>query len=144
LDLELAGSGNAVKTMCQRVISSSAEPAHPATGCERVLRKSGAVYWTITVPWSMFIPQANAMSPDFAGVNSTNTGSFSGNAFLIFNEGNTTSVPHVWSVVRTNVRRASTPARSGTFAGSYPFSITTILAVCMAWLPYSRFENGAT
>ena len=54
----------------------------------------------------MFIPQAKAMSPALAGVNSIATGSFSGNALLMFKEGNTTSVPHVLSVVRTNVMRA--------------------------------------
>jgi hypothetical protein len=51
----------------------------------------------------MFITQANVMSPVVGGVNSTITGSFSGNAFLIFNYGNTTSAPRVLSVIRTNV-----------------------------------------
>ncbi len=53
----------------------------------------------------MFIPQANAMSPDLAGVNSITTDSFNGSARLMFTDGNTTSVPHVLSVVRTNVMR---------------------------------------
>jgi hypothetical protein len=60
-------------------------------------------YRTTTVPCSIFIRQAKAMSPDWAGVNSITTGSFSGSARLMFNDGNTTSVPHVLSVVRTNV-----------------------------------------
>ena len=36
----------------------------------------------------------------------------------MFKDGNTTSVPHVLSVVRTNVMRAGAPARNVTFAGS--------------------------
>ena len=66
----------------------------------------------------MFIPQAKAMSPHLAGVNSITTGSFSGSARLMFNDGNTTSVPQVLPVVRTNVMRAGVPARKVTFAGS--------------------------
>ena len=66
----------------------------------------------------MFIPQANAMSPDLAGVNSITTGSFNGSARLMVKDGKTTSVPHVLSVVRKNVIRAGVPARNVTFAGS--------------------------
>jgi hypothetical protein len=80
------------------------------------------------LPCSMFIQQAKAMSPDLAGVNSITTGSFSGSARLMFREGNTTSVPHVLSVVRTNLMRAGIPARSVTFTGSYPYSLTTTFA----------------
>ena len=47
----------------------------------------------------------------------------------MFKDGNTTSVPHVLSVVRTNVMRAGVPARSVTFAGSYPCSLTITFAV---------------
>ena len=68
----------------------------------------------------MFIPQANATSPDFACVNSITTGSFSGKARLMLSEGKTTSVPQVLSVVRTNVRRAGVPARKVTFARKLP------------------------
>ena len=57
------------------------------------------------------------------------TGSFSGSARLMFNDGKTTSVPQVLSVVRTNVTRAGTPARSVTLEGSYPCSFTTTFAV---------------
>ena len=39
-------------------------------------------------------------------------GSFSGSARLMFNDGNTTPVPQVLSVVRTNVMSAGLPARS--------------------------------
>ena len=39
--------------------------------------------------------QANAMSPDLAGVSSITTGSLSGSARLMFKAGNTISVPHV-------------------------------------------------
>jgi hypothetical protein len=39
-------------------------------------------------------------------------------ARLMFRDGNITSVPHVLSVVRTNVMRAGMPARNVTFAGS--------------------------
>jgi len=46
----------------------------------------------MTLPWSTFVPQANAMSPASGGVKSIVTGSLSGNGFLIFSEGNTTSV----------------------------------------------------
>ena len=53
------------------------------------------------------------MSPAFVGVNSMVTGSFSGSARSIFNDGNSTSVPQVCSVVRTKVIRAGVPARSG-------------------------------
>ena len=42
--------------------------------------------------------------------------------YLMFNDGNTTSVPHVLSVVRTNLMRAGVPARNVTFAGSQPCS----------------------
>src|SRR5688572_28469110 len=85
------------------------------------LRHSGVTirdYWTITLARSIFITQVNAMSPACPGANSITTGSWSGSDFLIVNEGNTTSVPQVLSVVRTNVSRAGTPARSVTFAGS--------------------------
>jgi hypothetical protein len=59
---------------------------------------------TTTVPFSMFIPQANPISPVFAGVNSITTGSFNGKARLIFSVGKTISVPHVLSVVRDGYR----------------------------------------
>ena len=77
----------------------------------------------------MFIPQAKAKSPVSAGVNSISTGSFNGSARVMFKAGNTTSVPHVLSVVRTNVIRAGVPARSVNFAGSYPCSLTITFAV---------------
>ena len=85
--------------------------------------------WTMSTPFNMFIPQVNAISPVFDGVNSICTGSFRGNARLIFKEGNNTSVPQVLSVLRRNVRRAGLPARRPTFAGSNPCSVTTTLAV---------------
>ena len=65
----------------------------------------------------MFIPHAKAISPVFAGVNSTVTDSFRGNALLIFSDGKTTSVAQVLSVVLSKVRRAGMPARRVTLAG---------------------------
>jgi hypothetical protein len=44
----------------------------------------------------------------------------SGRGRVMFSDGNTTSVPHVSSVVRTNVMRAGVPARSVSVVGSYP------------------------
>jgi len=60
----------------------------------------------------MFMPQTNPISPELLGVNSMTTGWLSGNGRRMFNEGNTTSVPQVLSVVRTNVIRAGSPALS--------------------------------
>src|SRR5215204_7825472 len=74
------------------------------------LRRRGSAHSTTTVPWSIFIPHANARSLPLVGVNSITTALFSGNARVILNDGKTTSVPHVLSVVRRNVRRAGTPA----------------------------------
>ena len=62
---------------------------------------------------------------------------------LIFKDGNTTSVPHVLSVVRTNVMRAGTPARSVTFAGSYPCSFTRTFAVWAASLLRPSLDEAA-
>src|SRR5262245_15158030 len=75
-------------------------------------------YWTTTVPRSMFIPHTKPISPLDWGVNSMTTGSLSGNVRRMSNEGNTTSLPHVLSVVRTNVIRAGVPVRSATLLGS--------------------------
>ena len=58
----------------------------------------------------MSMPQAKATSPLSGGVNSISTAWFKGSARLMFNDGNTTSVAHVLSVVRTKVRRARDPA----------------------------------
>lgn len=66
----------------------------------------------------MFMPQTNATSPVFCGVNSMSTGWFSGSGRLMFSDGNTTSVPQVLSLVRTKVIRAGTPSRSLSRAGS--------------------------
>ena len=60
----------------------------------------------------------------------------------MFNDGNTTSVPHVLSVVRTNVMRAGVPARNVTFAGSYPCSLTTTFAVWTASLPRPSLDDA--
>jgi len=76
-------------------------------------------------------PQANAMSPDFVGVNAIATGSFSGSARLMFSDGNTTSVAQVLSVERTNVMRAGVPVRNVSFAGSNPCAVTTTF---LAWV----------
>jgi hypothetical protein len=80
-------------------------------------------------------------------VNSICTGSLGGSARLIFRDGNTTSVAHVLSVVRMNVRRAGVPARSETLAGSNPCSFMTIFAVCalaqpLRSLPVSEQSYG--
>jgi len=75
-------------------------------------------YCTTIVPCSMFMPHENAISPDFCGVNSITIGSFSGSAGVMFKDGKTTAVPHVLSVVRTNVTRARVPARNVSCAGS--------------------------
>jgi hypothetical protein len=53
----------------------------------------------------LFIPHAKAISPVLSGVNSISTGSFSGNARLIFMDGETISLAHVSSVVWMAVRR---------------------------------------
>jgi hypothetical protein len=73
---------------------------------------------TTTEPCSMFRPHAKAISPVLAGVNSMTTGTFKGSARLKFNDGNTTSVPHVLSVVLTRVICGGVSARSLTLAGS--------------------------
>ena len=59
-----------------------------------------------------------AIAPVVAGVNSMSTGWFNGSVRLMFNDGNTTSVPQVLSVVRRNVMRAGVAARSVNVAGS--------------------------
>jgi hypothetical protein len=51
-------------------------------------------------------------------------------ARLMFGDGNTTSVPHVLSIVRTNVIFAGVPARSVDLADSHPCSVTSTLASC--------------
>ena len=66
----------------------------------------------------MFMPHANAISPARLGVNPIDTGSLSGNSFLIFRDATTTDVAHVFSLVRVKVSRAGTPARNVSRDGS--------------------------
>ena len=47
---------------------------------------------TTTTPFSIFMPHSNAMSPDFAGVNSITPRSFRDSARLVVSEGIVTSV----------------------------------------------------
>jgi len=57
--------------------------------------------WRVDItmePCSMFMPQANAISPVFAGVSSMTTGSFEREPSLDIGDGTTTSVPQVLSV----------------------------------------------
>jgi hypothetical protein len=88
------------------------ERCRPFASCVRVSEDRIAAFRhsTTTVPRSMFIPHANAISPALSGVNSTVTGTLSGNSRRMFSDANTTAVAHVLSLGRAT-RRARLEAR---------------------------------
>ena len=72
---------------------------------------------TLTVPWSMFIPQANPNSPVCWGVKSTVVLAYAGSASLIRKSGRTTLEEQSPLSCRSKTRRTGTPWTTSTRSG---------------------------